>query len=89
MLVPRRLVGDERSAETVRMPVRFDISLYTDIPRVDVRLWFDNTAFVYSIAPEAFSGSDIINIYGYAGSSAAAFVAAHPEFTFIETMTHG
>ena len=49
MQVPERLIGDERSAETVRIPVRFDISLSRETPRVDVKLCFDNMAFDHRI----------------------------------------
>ncbi len=44
MVVPACLDGDMRSREMVKIPVSFDISLYRDLPRVDVKLVFDNTA---------------------------------------------
>lgn len=44
MQVPACLKGDERSRELVKLPVSFDISLYRDTPRADVKLTFDNNA---------------------------------------------
>ena len=42
--VPACLHGDERSAETVPMPITFTITLFSDIKRVDVKLQLDNRA---------------------------------------------
>ena len=39
---------------------------------------------VISIAPDAFAGSRITLIYGYAGSAAEAFCTDNPGFTFLE-----
>ncbi len=44
MNVPARLIGDIRSPERVDMPIRFQISIYRGIRRVDVKLTIDNTA---------------------------------------------
>lgn len=44
MRVPERLHGDERSKVHVDMPVKFLVSLYQGLARVDVRLTLDNTA---------------------------------------------
>ncbi len=44
MLVPKCLHGDERSRERSEMPVRFEISMYRDLARVDVKLRFENNA---------------------------------------------
>ena len=44
MHVPACLIGDERSAETVPMPVTFTITLFSGIKRVDVKLQLDNRA---------------------------------------------
>lgn len=38
---------------------------------------------VTDIAPDAFSGSQITTVYGYAGSAAQSFCAGHPEITFV------
>lgn len=44
MSLPAGLIGDERDARRVDMPLRFTISLYDGVPRVDVRLTLENTA---------------------------------------------
>jgi hypothetical protein len=44
LLVPERLVGDERSRENVKMRVAFDVSLYRSLPRADVKMTLVNTA---------------------------------------------
>ncbi len=43
MSVPVCLIGDERSSEKRAMPVTFEISMAADTPRVDVKLYLDNT----------------------------------------------
>ena len=44
LLVPEGLIGDERSRESVKMRVAFDVSLYRGLPRADVRMTLANTA---------------------------------------------
>lgn len=44
MSVPARMTADERSKEHVDMPVKFLVSLYKGLPRVDVKLILNNTA---------------------------------------------
>lgn len=42
--VPAYLCGDERSAERVNIPVKYYITLWREMERVDVKLEIDNTA---------------------------------------------
>ena len=42
--IPAQLNGDARSEERVEMPVTFTISLFSLVPRVDIRLVIDNRA---------------------------------------------
>ena len=44
MSVPARMIADERSKEHVNMPVKFLVSIWKDLPRVDVKLILNNTA---------------------------------------------
>ena len=44
LIVPERLIGDERSRESVKMRVAFDVSLYRGLARADVKMTLDNTA---------------------------------------------
>ncbi len=44
LIVPERLVGDERSRESAKMRVAFDVSLYRGLPRADVKMTLVNTA---------------------------------------------
>jgi len=44
MSVPEKLIGDERSKTHVDMPVKFHVSLYMGVPRVDVKMTIVNTA---------------------------------------------
>lgn len=44
MRVPEKMIADERSKEHVDMPVKFLVSLYRGLPRVDVKLIINNTA---------------------------------------------
>lgn len=49
MSVPEKMIGDERSKAHVNMPVKFLISLYKGLPRVDVKLILNNTAKYHRI----------------------------------------
>lgn len=42
--VPKNLSGDDRSFERAEIPVVFEVSLDAGAARVDIKLWFNNTA---------------------------------------------
>lgn len=63
--VPKSAIGDDRSPEFVRIPVKFTVCLYRGIKRADVRLELSNTATEHRVrlktefmgrVPEIFSG---------------------------------